>query len=169
MLASSILSSLKEAEDSDVIYSVLEKTYNNMLHRYDADRISFVNIDLLDKIKEYDRSVQKVRTDDYVDRLYQAILENGITEPLYIDFCPYDGTLKLGEGNHRLMLAKKIGLKELPCTCIRHENTIDNYKYKVNPEYITPREDGPYGRYYSQPMNPIYLGEPFGPNYIKKG
>lgn len=162
-LIESIKSYLNESDD--IASEVMRKTEEAMSTHSSSDRIEFVDIELLDKIKEFDRKVQRVRTDEEVERLKQAIIENGITDPVMIDFCPYDGTIKLGEGNHRLMIAKELGLPSLPATCVRFGRGVDNYKMKLNPDNITPREDGQYGKYYDQPMKPSKLGEPFGPNY----
>lgn len=161
----------KAFKDADVAVEVMNKTRENMNNHQNSDLIEFVDVELLDKIKEYDRRVQRVKTDEDIDELKNKIISNGITEPVMIDICPYDGTLKLGEGNHRLMIAKELGLLKVPAIAIRCMNSVHNYKMKVDPEGITPREDGIFGKYYYQPMKPSYLGEPFGPNYngeIKK-
>ena len=158
-------------KNADVAVEVMNKTRENMNNHQNSDLIEFVDVELLDKIKEFDRRVQRVKTDEDIDELKNKIISNGITEPVMIDICPFDGTLKLGEGNHRLMIAKELGLPKVPAIAIRSMNSIHNYKMKVDPEGITPREDGIFGKYYYQPMKPSYLGEPFGPNYngeIKK-
>ena len=151
--------------EDDLVKEIMSKTVENMNRKSSNDRISFVDVELLDKIKEFDRRVQRVKSDEEIDELKNKIIKNGITEPVMIDYCPYDGTIKLGEGNHRLMIAKELGLPSLPATCIRCSSTVPNYKMKLNPDNITPRENGQYGKYYYQPMNPEMLGEPFGPNY----
>lgn len=161
----------KAFKNADVAVEVMNKTRENMNNHQNSDLIEFVDVELLDKIKEFDRRVQRVKTDEDIDELKNKIISNGITEPVMIDFCPFDGTLKLGEGNHRLMIAKELGLPKVPAIAIRCMNSVHNYKMKVDPEGITPREDGIFGKYYYQPMKPSYLGEPFGPNYngeIKK-
>ena len=149
------------------VEEIMKKTVYNMQFFDSADRVELVDVNLLDQIKEFDRRVQRVKTDEQINDLKNAIIENGITSPVMIEFCPYDGTIKLCEGNHRLMIAKELGLPTIPAKCVRSESTVSNYKMKLNPENITPREDGEYGKYYYNPMKPSMLGEPFGPNYKK--
>ena len=165
-LSSLILEAIKS--DKNIASDVMRKTEEAISHHHNADRIEFVDVELLDKIKEFDRRVQRVKSDEQIDELKQAIINNGITDPVMIDFSPEDGTIKLGEGNHRLMIAKELGLDKIPAICIRCGGTVPNYKMKLNPDNITPREDGQYGKYYDQPMKPSKLGEPFGPNYSGK-
>jgi hypothetical protein len=73
----------------------------------------------LDKYKEYDWSRTKFRKMDiepeYWDKLVKEIKKDGIRNPLTIILYKHEPKrAKIGEGNHRLGIAKEIGLKDLP-------------------------------------------------------
>ena len=145
--------------------NVIAKTKENMNnHRY-AKYIDFVSLDILDDIKEYDREVKPGQSQESFEELFNAILVNGITEPGFIDYNPNNGHLKLAEGNHRLLVCKILKLDSMPVWCSRSNYMEDGIEY-VNPENITPYCVGALGEnIYADPMNPKYLGEPFGPNF----
>lgn len=145
--------------------NVIAKTKENMSnHRY-AKYIDFVSLDILDDIKEYDREVKPGQSQESFEELFNAILVNGITEPGFIDYNPNNGHLKLAEGNHRLLVCKILKLDSMPVWCSRSNYMEDGIEY-VNPENITPYCVGALGEnIYADPMNPKYLGEPFGPNF----
>ncbi len=54
------------------------------------------------------------RLGKYIDHLMEDIKKRGICEPLILGYYPYLGPAMLIEGNHRLVAAKKLGLKEVP-------------------------------------------------------
>ena len=145
--------------------NVIAKTKENMSnHRY-AKYIDFVSLDILDDIKDYDREIRPNQSQESFEELFNAILANGITEPGFIVYNPNNGHLKLGEGNHRLLICKILKLDSMPVWCSRSNYMEDGVKY-VNPENITPYCLGALGEnIYADPMNPKYLGEPFGPNF----
>ena len=145
--------------------NVIAKTKENMSnHRY-AKYIDFVSLDILDDIKEYDREVKPGQSQESFEELFNAILVNGITEPGFIDYNPNNGHLKLAEGNHRLLVCKILKLDSMPVWCSRSNYMEDGIEY-VNPENITPYCVGALDEnIYADPMNPKYLGEPFGPNF----
>lgn len=53
------------------------------------------------------------RTEEQMIKLENEIRANGITSPIEI-IKKSDGTLKINDGNHRLQVAKKLGLRQVP-------------------------------------------------------
>ena len=72
----------------------------------------------LDKYKEYDWNKKHFRKRDidpkYWDKLAKSIKKEGIKEPIYLILYKNERRGIIGEGNHRLGVAKEIGLKEFP-------------------------------------------------------
>jgi bisphosphoglycerate-independent phosphoglycerate mutase (AlkP superfamily) len=73
----------------------------------------------VDKYKEYNWSSSKFRQQNYNpgywDELKEDIKKNGILDPLIIILYEFEPKkAHLGEGNHRLAIAKELGIKELP-------------------------------------------------------
>jgi ParB-like nuclease family protein len=54
-----------------------------------------------------------------IEALKADILENGIREPIPLEYSQADNTILLSEGNHRLAAAKQLGLTELPVRFVR--------------------------------------------------
>lgn len=69
----------------------------------------------LDSIKEHNWSRKKSRrsAEDY-EELYQDIKNNGIQQPIQVFLYQYENRAVLGEGNHRLAIAKELGIKKIP-------------------------------------------------------
>ena len=72
----------------------------------------------LDKYKEYDWNKKHFRKRDiepeYWNKLVKSIKKEGIKEPIYLILYKNERRGRIGEGNHRLGVAKEIGLKEVP-------------------------------------------------------
>ena len=56
-----------------------------------------------------------------VDDLVESIREEGIQEPLMLEYNPESGAVWLGEGNHRLAAARELGLDSVPVRAVRHD------------------------------------------------
>lgn len=149
------------------VQSVIAKTEENMKNNSYSKYVDFVDINLVDKYKEYDRmnnEREQVKTQEKFEELFYNILKNGITEPGHLDFNPNNGSLKLGEGNHRLSILKYLKIDKMPIKCVR-----DNYfecSNKIDPTKITPYSFDCFGNpHYASDMRPIYLGNDFGPDW----
>ena len=72
----------------------------------------------LDKYKEYNWSHKDFRKKNwepkYWNELLQGIKKDGVREPLIITLYKNERRAKISEGNHRLGVAKELGLKDLP-------------------------------------------------------
>ena len=157
----------KEAnKENDLDNSIKKKTINYMKDNYRSfEDVEFVDVTLMDKMKEYDRLTRP--TTSNLDELAEDIKTNGFKEPLILDFNPYNGQLKIAEGNHRLAVAKKLGLKQVPVIAMRSKYMEDG-TFTIDPKNIVPREDGVLGTYYDDEMKPSKLGKLFGgEDYVK--
>ena len=106
----------------DLSKQLSNPTDYNMSANRNKDYIEYVNTDFIDKFKEYDREKDYPYEKGYDDELKEHIKQYGIEEPLIMGFNPKTGYTRLIEGNHRLMLAKQLGLKELPVRMLRRTN-----------------------------------------------
>ena len=148
------------------IQNFISKTEENMKKTTYSEYTEFVDVDLLDSIKEYDRvGKNSVYPQDKFEELFYTVLQNGITDPGYIDYCPYTGRVFLGEGNHRLAICKILGVDKMPVYCVRSERNDSTGKI-IDKDKITPYCFGAFGEpRYADPMKPRYLGNGFGPDY----
>jgi hypothetical protein len=105
--------------------TVQEKTYQNIAKGKASSNVStseyfksteFVPVSELEKMAEYDRS-QGIAPRFEESR--KDILKNGINEPLIVYVDERSGVALLGEGNHRLMLAKELGMTALPVRIVK--------------------------------------------------
>jgi len=58
------------------------------------------------------------------DTLLESITQYGMRDPVYINQLK-DGTLKVTVGNNRMVIAKELGIKKIPCV-IKLHNPQDN-------------------------------------------
>lgn len=81
----------------------------------DGEYHILANVKELEKIKEHDwsRKHSRIGPERY-EELYQDIKQNGIKLPVQVMLYQYEGRAKLGEGNHRLAIAKELGIKKIP-------------------------------------------------------
>ena len=52
--------------------------------------------------------------------LRQSVSQNGLRDPVYINQLK-DGTLKVTVGNNRMVIAKELGIKKIPCVIRLHD------------------------------------------------
>ena len=73
-----------------------------------------------------------------VDKLAASIAEDGITEPLILEFHPGTGLVWLGEGNHRLAAARQLGLDSVPVRGMRYEPTPSEVRLSGDGKRLSP-------------------------------
>lgn len=88
--------------------------------------------------REVDREVvPKFRGDTgYLDELTEQIKANGFTEPVILDYDPARGLALLGEGNHRLAVAQRLGLDSIPVRVVKTNLSKDAKAVRVGREPI---------------------------------
>jgi len=98
--------------------------YKKIMDIYD------VPVDFMWQYREFDRcGIDNLYGDEYIQQLTQDIKENGIKTPikLYVD----NGKALIVEGNHRLCIAIKLGLKTIPVQVSYHPlGEINKHKAK---------------------------------------
>lgn len=101
-------------------------------HPY-ANQIEFVPTEHLDKFREYDREVEPGHADiksgvaweedkTHLDALTEDIAKNGIQHPGFLIYGQKDRRAIIGEGNHRLAAAKRLGIPAVPMRVIRQSS-----------------------------------------------
>lgn len=68
------------------------------------------------------------RTEDQINDLETNIRQNGITNPIEL-IKENDGTIRIENGNHRLEVAQRLGLEEVPIVFVDSIENIDNTSY----------------------------------------
>jgi hypothetical protein len=131
-----------------------------------AEFIEWVPVEYLDKIKEFDRTKQPLLSREEYEKLKADIKVNGIKEPLMIYYYQQENTVILAEGNHRLAIAKELGMKSLPCRVIRNEKSYDFAKEYTKVSGAVPNKHG----YVSGDLKPSDIGIPTAKQeeYMKK-
>lgn len=108
---------------------------NDEIHYYGSSRNSVSNsksqnnknydgsfnipLDFIWEYREFDRCDDKednIKGNEYINRLMDDISKNGIKEPITLQM--YNGFALVDEGNHRLCIARKLGLKTIPVKII---------------------------------------------------
>lgn len=79
-----------------------------------------VKTSTIDKYKEFTRE-KPMGGEARFQKLKSNIEKYGIKEPLIIIYYKYDNTAYLAEGNHRLRIAKELGLPKVPVRVLRAE------------------------------------------------
>lgn len=99
---------------------IADRYYKTGDKLYDVDWVRgeyhiMASVKDLERIKEHNwsRKHSRIGPEEY-EKLYQDIKENGIKLPVQVFFYQYEGRAKLGEGNHRLAIAKELGIKKIP-------------------------------------------------------
>lgn len=72
------------------------------------------------------------------EELTEDIRANGIREPLIIQYHQKNRTVRLGEGNHRLEAARRLGMEHVPVRAVRYN--MESYGKQVRG--VDPDDDG---------------------------
>jgi hypothetical protein len=69
----------------------------------------------VERFREYDRQgADRAMDDAELDHLTEAIRQHGILHPLGLEWSTADGHAYLGEGHHRLIAARRLGMQRVP-------------------------------------------------------
>ncbi len=86
-----------------------------------------VRVSFMDTFKEFDRLKKTWKPDGYLQELANDIKKNGIKDPLIASYNPTNQEILLIEGNHRLAVAKMLGITHLPLRIVRSRYTVGTY------------------------------------------
>lgn len=108
------------AESGGAVKAMPEPWRDSSINPY-ADKTELVSVEDLTPFRELDREVTpKFRGDSaHLDELTEDIRVNGFREPVIINYDPQNGLALLGEGNHRLAVAKRLGLDGIPVRVVK--------------------------------------------------
>ena len=116
-----IATSIKEFNEN----KYLDPSYRKLMNIFD------VPVEFMWKYREFDRcGDDNLYGDDYINELTKDIQQNGIKKPihLYVD----TGRALIVEGNHRLCIAIKLGLKTIPVQ-VSYKSLGSINKHKAKP------------------------------------
>lgn len=88
--------------------------YRRMMEIYD------VPVEFIWEYREFDRcddGQDNIKGNDYISRLADEIKTNGIKEPIILQID--GGKALVDEGNHRLCIARKLGLETVPVKILK--------------------------------------------------
>lgn len=107
----------------------------------------------LDLIKEYDRAGRGANPSsrkqiEDIKKWMKSGYVKAFKEPLVIMYGQVDHKVYLGEGNHRLVAAKELGFKRLPCVVNRVEGRVGKgrkvkFPYPENEDGYVPSDFKP--------------------------
>lgn len=96
--------------------------------------------------------------DKWTSRLQSG---EGFEDPIMVEFNPSERIARVGEGNHRVEAARRLGITHLPTRVVRSnidaEYTAKNGGEVGRVETTSPWRDGRGGEYWPPMMHPKYL------------
>ena len=121
------------------------------------NNVEMVPIGFLDRIKEYDRDGQHAlpggESREKIEEIKEWMKRRKWKSPLLIEYDKNKRTVLLVEGNHRLVAAKELGIKALPCRVWRVQQ---GYGHKVKVSGYEPDDFG----YVPADLKPSDVGIP---------
>lgn len=148
----------------EIATGILEKSKQGVLnpniYLFDKRYAEMVSVAELDKFKEFDRAGSEAEhwNTANVQKLLNEIRVNGIDEALMLAYYQAERKAMLIEGNHRLAVAKMLGIKELPVIVTRYERR-DASEKAVKVTGVEPNEHG----YVRGTLSPTEIGIPARP------
>lgn len=112
----------KKFEDGGKIQLNSNKGKVNLKLSSYEDVTELVPVSELLKLREFDRNERPKYSledsNDNISKLEKALVENGVEEPLIIEYSLEDNSVLLIEGNHRLNVAENLGFDYLPARVV---------------------------------------------------
>ena len=126
------------------------------------DCVEYVPTSWVSKFHEYDRLGEHAnKSPESLEGMKKAISEMGIVTPIYLNVNPVNQTCKIGEGNHRVMFAKMLGIETVPAWVLIDRYGKDTYNHYC-PDIRSVKELMQFGS--GEPYN---VGEPYLPRDMK--
>lgn len=105
--------------DKELTDEVTAKTIAHMKDYKRYPEYEMVDTELMLKYREFDRTFTGHNSKEYLAELKASIRENGFKEPIMLMYDVNTGYAYVGEGNHRLMIARELGISKIPVVVIR--------------------------------------------------
>ncbi len=102
-----------------------------LIELLESNFVEMVPVRTLWKYKEFNRGLKPRNGQESYDKLKADIQANGIKASLVLLYYVGNQALILGEGNHRLSIARDLGLKEVPTEVIRY-NGVGSHAFKAS-------------------------------------
>ena len=138
----------------DKVRNFKELVNENIANNDDDD----VNIELINQIPKGETFHDRMNP-EYYEKLRNDIRENGIQEPIVLQYYFKDNAINLTEGHHRLKIANELGINKIPVKIIvvwnkniQSDETIFNPPTKLDIEGYVKRN------YYPTFIEPSELG-----------
>jgi len=123
---------LKLKREKNMIFNEIFRSIEKLVKNdWQSDKVVKMPIDLAWQFKEFDRDKSTFKGEDHIDNLKEDILKNGFKEPIHLRY--WGDKVLIIEGNHRLAVAKRLGLEFVP---VRIEKYALIGKAKNNAHYL---------------------------------
>jgi len=122
----------KNASINDITSNIIALTKANKKSDANHVKVEWVPLEDVHRIREFDRLDPIYDTGNSrstVDNIKSSLLKNGFINPLKVSYNMNDRYAYLGEGNHRIIAAKELGLTHVPVTVYRYGES-NNHGYK---------------------------------------
>lgn len=100
-----------------------------------------VPVEELNKFKEFDRVETPNPFSAGPDEISIKLIKEGIKDPVIIDYSKSEKRVLLIEGNNRLVVANKLGLKYLPARVVRRERRFNEVEFSKSMKVIGVEPD----------------------------
>ncbi len=99
----------------------------------------YVPLSEIEKYIEFDREVEHKINKKYLDELTEEIKVNGITYPITLEVCQGKGLIV--EGNHRIAVAKRLGIKYIPVRVVERSRPVKGTIYENKVKELPSRRN----------------------------
>ena len=122
---------IKEVSNATLTPSKLKSDKNNNDIEFKCDYekyFEYVPLSEIEKYIEFDREIEHKISKKYIDELTEEIKVNGITYPITLEVYGDKGLIV--EGNHRIAVAKRLGIKHIPVRVVERSRPIKGTIYE---------------------------------------
>jgi len=94
--------------------------------------------------------------------MMEDLMANGIKDPIEIGVGVYSRKVRLNTGNHRIYLAPRLGITQLPCICrVWNYCAFDNHNgdHSVDMPFITKKKEWIDEEYFAKPNTVLDIFE----------
>ena len=138
----------ESASDFRMLPGLLEKAETNPIDG--SKSVGWADINQIDRL-----GFQPLRADVDIDGLAASIADEGWRDPLIVHYNPKTGKAWLGDGNHRLEAAKRLGYNRVPVKVLRSSGSGEYGEAAVKEaDNFTRKPDG----YVPGEFNPSMIG-----------
>lgn len=123
--------SINNRNFNNVQYAKVENNQNSLYNNIKIGETKNIKIDDISQLI----GQGGYRTEEQINSLREDIKKNGITAPIEI-YIKNDGTIAIENGNHRLQIARELGIKDIPVKMVDSWENIGLNKENISKENI---------------------------------